>query len=184
MISSRSRRTNCSRSGRDQRIRRFAVDERDIDDVVRTLIALEGVPLAIEIAASQLRSTSIARLAAAVEHDSTTLQLSQRDTAERHRSVAAAFRSSLETVAAIDREVLEGLECVPRLRPRHRPRRHAARRRRRLVGSSARCVARRPRRRRAFPAARTSPAAGRTAIARTREPGSRFDNVWPPTCGF
>ena len=53
----------------------FAIHERDIGPDVRTLVALEGVPRAIEIAASQLRSSWIARLAAAVEQDSTTSAL-------------------------------------------------------------------------------------------------------------
>jgi DNA-binding SARP family transcriptional activator/predicted ATPase len=87
----------------------FTMTDSDAPAIVRCLAALGGLPLAIEIAASQLRSTSLLRLAVAVEKDAAGLELAWRDSPERHRTVASALRSSLQLLSASDRESFESL---------------------------------------------------------------------------
>ena len=73
----------------------FTVDPAEVPDLARLLVALEGLPLAIEIAAAQTRTMSLARLAVSVEEDLPSLPLPWRDAADRHRSVARTIEWSV-----------------------------------------------------------------------------------------
>ena len=87
----------------------FVVEATDVPALARLLVALEGLPLAIEIAAAQVRTMSLTRLAASVEHELPTLPLPWRDAPERHRSVARTIEWSLGLLESGDREVFEAL---------------------------------------------------------------------------
>jgi predicted ATPase/DNA-binding SARP family transcriptional activator/class 3 adenylate cyclase len=87
----------------------FAVHAEEVADLGRLLVALDGMPLAIEIAASRVRSTSLTRLAASVEHELPSLKLPWRDASTRHRSVAGAIEWSLGLLDLGDREVFDAL---------------------------------------------------------------------------
>ena len=67
----------------------FAVGPNEADAVSRCLTILDGMPLAIEIAASLTRSMSLHRLVDVLERELPGLRSAYRDAPERHRSVAA-----------------------------------------------------------------------------------------------
>ncbi len=74
--------------------RQFSLSESDGRAVVRICQLVEGMPLAIELAASAVHQRSCAAIAAEIERDLQTLASAIRDIPERHRSVWAAFEHS------------------------------------------------------------------------------------------
>ena len=87
----------------------FAVDASEAEALSRCLTILDGMPLAIEIAASLTRSMSLSRLVDLLERDLPALRSAYRDTPERHRSVAATVEWSLALLDPPDREAMEAL---------------------------------------------------------------------------
>ncbi len=63
-------------------------------NVVRICQLVEGMPLAIELAAAQMRTRSSQEIAAEIERNLDSLTTSLQDVPERHRSVRAAFDGS------------------------------------------------------------------------------------------
>ncbi len=90
----------------------FVLDAGDAEAMVRCIVALEGVPLAIEIAASQTRTMSLRRLADALERDSPSLRTSLRDVPDRHRSVGNTIEWSFELLDDAHRAVIECLSVA------------------------------------------------------------------------
>jgi predicted ATPase/class 3 adenylate cyclase len=86
---------------------RFVLGPSDTGAVVRCLRAVEGVPLAIEIAASRTRSMPVTRLCASLERTLPDVPSAGRDVAERHRSVAATIEWSLALLEPGDVAALE-----------------------------------------------------------------------------
>lgn len=84
----------------------FVLNEEDKTEVVRLCQLVEGMPLAIELAASWIRILSPAEVAAEVEQSLDFLNASLRDIPERHRSMRAVFDRSWQTLSTDEREVL------------------------------------------------------------------------------
>jgi predicted ATPase/class 3 adenylate cyclase len=87
----------------------FGVGEEESEPLARCLSLLEGMPLGIEIAASQTGAMSLRRLADALARDLPRLRTGRRDAVDRHRSVAATIQWSLDLLASADADVLDAL---------------------------------------------------------------------------
>ena len=92
---------------------RAAVSGLDLaaDDelVARIVRRLDGLPLAIEMAAAQLATTSLAELADVLDERVDALRSPRRDVAERHRSLAAVLAWSEERLAEDEATILAEL---------------------------------------------------------------------------
>jgi predicted ATPase len=71
--------------------RRAEAEAEDLADVVRICRVVEGVPLAIELAASAVDVRPVGEIARALEQDVRNLETRHFDVPPRHRSQAAAF---------------------------------------------------------------------------------------------
>ncbi len=76
----------------------FAVRERHLASVVAILRRLEGMPLALELAAARVAVQSPAGIAEALEENAMSLRSRQRGLSERHRSLRAAIEGSVEAL--------------------------------------------------------------------------------------
>ncbi|HEX8026608.1 MAG TPA: hypothetical protein VF484_10410, partial [Candidatus Limnocylindrales bacterium] len=79
---------------------RRAVSDTDLDAALAIVRRLDGLPLAIEMAAAWLRSSSVVELAARLAAPAGTLELSGSTTGERHRTLRTAFDSSIQRLEA------------------------------------------------------------------------------------
>ncbi|MBG0814213.1 BTAD domain-containing putative transcriptional regulator [Planomonospora sp. ID82291] len=82
-------------------------DEREL--ISRICRELDGLPLAIELAAAQTRVLSLDRIAAGLHDRFTLLSSGPRTAPERHRSLEAAIASSVRLLTPPERELLGGL---------------------------------------------------------------------------
>ena len=87
----------------------FRLTPSDSAALERCLAALDGLPLAIEIAASQVGVIGPAGLASALEARLPAMHSNQRDIDERHRSMAATIDWGVGLLAPEDRDVLLAL---------------------------------------------------------------------------
>ncbi len=87
----------------------FAWNDENASEIAHICRAVEGLPLAIELAASLTRSATVETIAAQLEHDLTMLDSDLRDVSERHRSVRAVFEQSWKALNARERAVLQKL---------------------------------------------------------------------------
>src|SRR5579859_1028258 len=87
----------------------FAMSESDVPSVVRICALVAGLPLALELAATWVRTLSCAEVAQEIERDLGFLTTSQRDVPERHRSLRAVFDHSWRLLAADEQRVLRRL---------------------------------------------------------------------------
>jgi Trypsin len=78
----------------------FRVDDAESEALVRCLNLLDGMPLGIEIAASQTRAMSLRRLADTLAGDVPGLRTGRRDVTDRHRSVEATIQWSVDLLAS------------------------------------------------------------------------------------
>ncbi|MFD1731077.1 ATP-binding protein [Deinococcus malanensis] len=85
----------------------FTLSDENARDVVALVKALEGVPLAIELAAARLRSFTLRDLRSRLDHPLAFLKADFRDRPERLRSLRAAVQWSYDLLSQEDREVLE-----------------------------------------------------------------------------
>jgi predicted ATPase/DNA-binding CsgD family transcriptional regulator len=84
----------------------FALDEQaTVDGVVRICQLVEGMPLAIELAASWVKVMSCARIAAEIQQGLQLLTTSLRDVPPRHRSVEAVFAQSWRRLSKSEQDV-------------------------------------------------------------------------------
>jgi predicted ATPase/DNA-binding SARP family transcriptional activator len=92
---------------------RAAVSDLDLspdDDVVARIVRrLDGLPLAIEMAAAQLSATSLDELADALDDHVDALRSPRRDAPERHRSLAAVLAWSEERLDPDEATILAEL---------------------------------------------------------------------------
>lgn len=79
------------------------------DAAVRLCRRLQGLPLAIELAAPLTRLMSIPQIEAALANDLAVLSTGMRDVDERHRSLRAAFDQSWHSLAVSEARVLAAL---------------------------------------------------------------------------
>lgn len=89
--------------------RQFALGSDEAHAVVRICQMVEGLPLAIELAAGALRTRSCKAVAAAIEGHLSALSTEQRTVAERHRSMWATFEHSWRLLSEEERLVLARL---------------------------------------------------------------------------
>lgn len=93
-----------------QRARRarpgLEMNAEDKAEVVRLCRLVEGMPLAIELAAAWVRILSPAEIAAEVERSLDFLNAQMRDLPERHRSMRAVFDRSWQMLSAEEKRVL------------------------------------------------------------------------------
>lgn len=87
----------------------FAAQDADLSAILRICRMVEGMPLALELAASWVRLISCQEIADAIEHDLGLLTTSLRDVPERHRSMRVIFENSWAQLDAEVRAVLEKL---------------------------------------------------------------------------
>jgi predicted ATPase/transcriptional regulator with XRE-family HTH domain len=81
----------------------FEIDEAEGPAVARICQLLEGIPLAIELAAAWVGMLSCAEIAAEIESNIDFLQTTMRDIPERHRSLRASFEHSWRLLSGQER---------------------------------------------------------------------------------
>jgi DNA-binding SARP family transcriptional activator/tetratricopeptide (TPR) repeat protein len=93
-----------------QRARRaspgFAFPEADLAAIAQLCRLVEGMPLAIELAATWLRTLSPAEIAQEIEGSLDALSASRRDLPERHRSMRVVFDQTWRTLSAEEQQAL------------------------------------------------------------------------------
>jgi len=95
---------------RAQQIRTdFALSNVERSDLVRICRLVEGVPLAIELAAAWVGMLSCGEIAREIESNIDFLSTSMRDMPERHRSLRATFDHSWNLLSDHERDVLARL---------------------------------------------------------------------------
>jgi len=96
-----------------QRARRsrptFVLNAEDENGIARICHLVEGMPLAIELAATWVRVLSPAEIAKEIESSLDFLSASARDLAERHHSMRAVFDRSWEMLSTDEQQVLRQL---------------------------------------------------------------------------
>jgi len=96
-----------------QRARRaspgFAFNEADLAAIAHICRLVEGMPLAIELAATWLRILSPAEIAQEIKGSLDALSASLRDLPERHRSMRVVFDRSWQRLSAKEQQVLSQL---------------------------------------------------------------------------
>ena len=91
----------------------FAVDENTRDDVVRLVRGLDGMPLALELAAARLRTLSPAELAAGLSDRFRLLATGSRAAPPRHRTLRAVIAWSWDLLDEAERTVAERVCVLP-----------------------------------------------------------------------
>ena len=93
-----------------QRARRafpgFEMNSEDKANVARLCRLVEGMPLAIELAATWIRILTPSEIAKEIEHNLDFLNAQMRDIPERHRSMRAVFDHSWEMLSVEEKKVL------------------------------------------------------------------------------
>jgi predicted ATPase/DNA-binding SARP family transcriptional activator len=87
----------------------FEADERTLSDVARICTRLDGLPLAVELAAARSKALPTAAILGRLEHSLELLTHAARDVPERHRSLHAAVSWSYGLLAPAERAVLRRL---------------------------------------------------------------------------
>ncbi len=87
----------------------FAIDEGNAEAVAMVVRRLDGIPLAIELAAARLRSLGIGELQARLEQSFRLLTGGSRTALERQQTLRALFDWSYELLSARERAVLSRL---------------------------------------------------------------------------
>lgn len=91
----------------------FDVDERNLGDVLRVVRSLDGLPLALELAAARLRTLSLPDLAAGLSDRFRLLTTGSRTAAPRHRTLRAVIAWSWDLLGADARTVAERIAVLP-----------------------------------------------------------------------
>ncbi len=87
----------------------FTVTPQNRADVVRLCQRLDGIPLAIELAAVRLRALPLAELASQLEYGIRLLTVSRRGTSPRHQTLRAAVEWSYRLCTPAERALWERL---------------------------------------------------------------------------
>src|SRR5687767_10786745 len=89
--------------------RQFALADGEARAVARICRLVEGLPLAIELAAASLRTRCCTWIAAAIESSLSSLAIELRAVPERHRSMWATFEHSWRLLSDEERQVFARL---------------------------------------------------------------------------
>ncbi len=87
----------------------FALTDENVADVADICRRLDGLPLAIELAAAKVRVLSPSGIAQRLEHSLPLLTAAARDLPERHRTMSAAIDWSVSLLPDLQRDLLEDL---------------------------------------------------------------------------
>ena len=88
-------------------------DDATLERVARICRAVDGVPLAIELAAARARAYSLDEIAAQVTEDASTLGRIGRGPAGHHRTVRFAVEQSYRTLSAEEAALHRAVSVVP-----------------------------------------------------------------------
>jgi predicted ATPase/DNA-binding winged helix-turn-helix (wHTH) protein len=91
----------------------FSLSDRNAAAVRRICTLLDGVPLALELAAAQVAQVGVRALAASCEGSLALLSRGRRNASPRHRSLHASLAWSCSGLTASEREVLQRLSALP-----------------------------------------------------------------------
>ena len=93
--------------------RGFELSHDNTDTVTEICRHLDGIPLAVELAAGRLTSVGVADLARLLDDRFRVLVSSRRDATDRHRTLRAAIDSSYDSLSADERAVFARLGVFP-----------------------------------------------------------------------
>ncbi|MFC0070359.1 BTAD domain-containing putative transcriptional regulator, partial [Umezawaea endophytica] len=91
----------------------FAVDDTTLPDVVRVVRGLDGMPLALELAAARLRTLSLPELADGLSDRFRLLTTGSRTALPRHRTLRAVIAWSWDLLGEHERTVVERVSVLP-----------------------------------------------------------------------
>ncbi|MFC4019054.1 BTAD domain-containing putative transcriptional regulator [Micromonospora sp. GCM10011542] len=91
----------------------FDVDEDTLGDTLRVVRGLDGMPLALELAAARLRTLSLAELAAGLSDRFAVLTTGSRTASPRHRTLRAVIAWSWDLLGDHERTVAERVSVLP-----------------------------------------------------------------------
>ncbi|GGV02828.1 SARP family transcriptional regulator [Streptomyces albospinus] len=91
----------------------FDVDEHHLGNVLRVVRSLDGLPLALELAAARLRTFSLSDLAAGLSDRFRLLTTGSRTAVPRHRTLRAVIAWSWDLLGADARTVAERIAVLP-----------------------------------------------------------------------
>ncbi|WP_030659907.1 BTAD domain-containing putative transcriptional regulator [Streptomyces rimosus] len=91
----------------------FAVGEHNLGEVLRVVRGLDGMPLALELAAARLRTLSLTDLAAGLSDRFRLLTTGSRTAFPRHRTLRAVIAWSWDLLDADARTVAERVSVLP-----------------------------------------------------------------------
>jgi tetratricopeptide (TPR) repeat protein len=87
----------------------FSLSESDQESLIRICRLVDGMPLAIELAASWVRTLSLGEIAQELEKGIDFLSSSLRDLPERHRSILVVFDTSWQLLTEQEKSVFKKL---------------------------------------------------------------------------
>ncbi|MFC8709503.1 BTAD domain-containing putative transcriptional regulator [Streptomyces sp. NPDC057197] len=91
----------------------FGVDEHNLTEVLRVVRGLDGMPLALELAAARLRTLSLTGLAAGLSDRFRLLTTGSRTALPRHRTLRAVITWSWDLLDPDARTVAERISVLP-----------------------------------------------------------------------
>ncbi|MCA2211303.1 AfsR/SARP family transcriptional regulator [Jidongwangia harbinensis] len=91
----------------------FDVDGTTLPDIVRVVRGLDGLPLALELAAARLRTLALPDLAAGLADRFRLLSTGSRTAAPRHRTLSAVIAWSWDLLDQRERTVAERISVLP-----------------------------------------------------------------------
>lgn len=91
----------------------FDVDEETLTDVLRIVRGLDGMPLALELAAARLRTLSLAELAAGLTDRFRLLTSGSRTAYPRHRTLRAVIAWSWDLLGEHERTLASRISVLP-----------------------------------------------------------------------
>ncbi|MEV4116715.1 BTAD domain-containing putative transcriptional regulator [Nonomuraea sp. NPDC049695] len=91
----------------------FDVNENTLPDIVRVVHGLDGMPLALELAAARLRTLSLPELADGLSDRFRLLTTGNRTALPRHRTLRAVIAWSWELLSEHERTVAERVSILP-----------------------------------------------------------------------
>jgi predicted ATPase/DNA-binding CsgD family transcriptional regulator len=94
---------------RVRRVRPHFSPQNELDHLLHICRLVEGMPLALELAAAWGRSLDCATIAAEIERNLTFLTSSLRNVAQRHRSIQAVFTHSWTLLSPAEQEIFPRL---------------------------------------------------------------------------
>jgi predicted ATPase len=74
----------------------FTLTPRNMEAIIEICARLEGIPLALELAAARITSQTLGQIAHSLRRNATDLKSQQRGLSERHRSLRIVMETSLE----------------------------------------------------------------------------------------